>query len=167
MFDTLDHRILLSKLHYYGISGIELNFFHNDLSGRTQYADYFQFSSDTLHIKMGVPQGSIFGPLLFLIYINDLPSANDMFSILMYADDATLFSNFDNNCNEEVINAGLNNVYSLLCSNRLSLIVGKTKYVYFHTAQKTVNYPDLIINNIIIDKVADFITFLVLLFPLI
>ena len=92
---------------------------------------------------------------------------NDMFSILMYADDTTLFSNFDNNCNEEVINAELNNVYSRLCSNRLSLNVGKTKYVSFHTAQRSVNYPDLIINNFIIDGVADFITFLVLLFPLI
>ena len=85
---------------------------------------------------MGVPQGSILGPLLFLIYINDLPSASDMFSILMYADDTTLFCNFDNNCNEDVINAELNNVYSWLCSNRLSLNVEKAKYVSFHTAQK-------------------------------
>ena len=82
------------------------------------------------------------GPLLFLIYINDLPSASDMFSILRYADDTTLFCNFDNNCNEDVINAELNNVYSWLCTNRLFLNVEKTKYVSFHTAQKTVIYPD-------------------------
>ena len=105
---------------------------------------------------MGVPQGSILGPLLFLIYINDPPSASDMFSILMYTDDTTLFCNFDNNCNEDVINAELNNVYSWLSFNRLSLNVEKTKYVSFHTAQKTVIYPDLKINNIIIDRVAQF-----------
>ena len=90
---------------------------------------------------MVVPQGSILGPLLFLIYINDLPSANGtrhkkMFSIPMYADDTTLFCSFDSNCNEDVISAELNNVYSWLCSNRLSLNVEKTKYVSFHTAQK-------------------------------
>ena len=68
----------------------------------------------------------------------------------------TLFCNFDNNCNEDVINAELNNVYSWLCSNRLSLNVEKTKYVSFTQLKKTVIYPDLEINNIIIDRVAQF-----------
>ena len=92
-------------------------------------------SSETLFIKMGVPQGSILRPLLFQIYINYLQSAIDMFIILIYADDTTLFCNFDNSCNEEVINAELNNVCSCLCSNRLYLNKGKTKYVSFHTAK--------------------------------
>ena len=75
----------------------------------------------------------------------------------MYADDATLFCNFDNNYNEDVINAKLNNVYSWLCSNRLSLNLEKTKYVSFYTAiKKTVVYPNLKINNIILDRVAQF-----------
>ena len=81
-------------------------FFYNYLSRRTQYVDYLGFSSYNLPIKMGVPEGSI--------YINDLPSASDMFSILIYADDTILFWNVDNKCNEEVINAELNNVYSWL-----------------------------------------------------
>ena len=74
----------------------------------------------------------------------------------MHADDTTCFCNFDNNCNEDVIHAELNSVFSWLCSNRLSLNVEKTKYVSFHTAQKTLIYQNLKINNIIIDRVAQF-----------
>ena len=137
-FDTLDHKIMLSKLRYYGISGVELNFFRNFLSERIQYVDYLGFSSESLPVTMGVPQGSILGPLLFLIYINDLPSASDIFSILMYADDTTLFCNFDNIRNNTILNTELEKVYRWLCSNKLSLNVGKTKYMCFHTAQKKV-----------------------------
>ena len=113
-------------------------------------------SSETLSTKMSVPQGSILRLQLFQIYINDLPSVIDMFIILMFVDDTTLFCNFDNSCNKEIITAQLNNICSWLCSNRLSLNVGKTKYVSFHTAKKTVIYPDLKINNIFIVRVVGF-----------
>ena len=74
----------------------------------------------------------------------------------MYADDTTLFYNFDNIRNNTIINTELKNVYGWLCSNKLSLNVGKTKYVYFHSAQKKVIYPDLKIINICIDRVSEF-----------
>ena len=105
---------------------------------------------------MGVPQGSIFGSLLFLIYINDLPHASDMFSSLMYADDTTLFCNFDNVCSENKINSGFDNIFDWLCSNKLSLNVSKTKFACFHTKHKKIVYPDLKINTISIDRVSEF-----------
>ena len=105
---------MLSKLRYYGISGVELNFVRNFLSEKIQYVDYLGFSSGSLPVTMGVPQGSILGPLLFFIYINDLPSASDIFSILMYADDTTLFCNFDNIRNNTIINTELEKVYGWL-----------------------------------------------------
>ena len=72
---------------------------------------------------MGVLQGSILGPLPFLIYIHDLSHASDMFSILMYADDTTLFCNFDNVCSKNKIYSELDNIFDWLYSNKLSLNV--------------------------------------------
>ena len=147
---------MLSKLRYYGVSRIELKFFADHVLERSQYVDYSGISSKKLPITTGVPQGSVLEPLLFLIYINVIPTVSNIFNILMYADDTTLFCNFNNIRHENTINNEINNIYKWLCSNKLSLNVSKTKYMYFHTSNRTVIYPNLNINNSTIDRVTNF-----------
>ena len=89
-FDTLNHEILLHKLNYYGIEGTPLNWFKSYLSNRTQYVQFDNVSSNPLTISTGVPQGSILGPLLFIIYMNDMHSVSNNFDSIHYADDTSL-----------------------------------------------------------------------------
>ena len=95
-FDTLDHSILLSKLEYYGIRDNALELFKSYLSNRKQYVVLDTIQSDSVNIVTGVPQGSILGPLLFTIYINDIITCSDKFKFIMYADDTTLLTRFNN-----------------------------------------------------------------------
>ena len=165
-FDTLDHSILLKKLDYYGIRGIPLKWFQSYLSGRTQFVDYDGICSTALPITTGVPQGSILGPLLFLIYINDMHSAFNNFESILYADDTTLvksLSSFsfstestDQNLSKN-INSELQKVQEWLAANRLSLNISKTKYMIFHFPQRTVLLDlDLKINDTKIERVDEF-----------
>ena len=94
-FDTLDHVILLQKLNYYGIKSVELNLFKDYLQNRTQNVSYDKTNSDMYRISTGVPQGSILGPLLFIIYIIDLCNASELFKMIIYADDTFLYSTLD------------------------------------------------------------------------
>ena len=101
-FDTLDHSILLSKLAYYGI-GRDMcnNLLKSYLTDRYQYVEYKSARSPTKSIITGVPQGSILGPLLFLIYINDLPMVSQIFDMIMYADDTTLYCNINRDISDQ------------------------------------------------------------------
>ena len=125
-FDTLDHSILLSKLKYYGVTGCSYDLLSSYLTDRSQYVEFSGHKSDTLPISTGVPQGSVLGPLLFLIYINDLPLVSNIFDMLMYADDTTLYCNVNQNITAEVINGELLKVNQWLGANKLSLNVTKT-----------------------------------------
>ena len=90
-FDTVNQEILLRKLYKYGVRGKTLDWFTSYLTNRTQYVKLGNIESNFLQIVCGVPQGSTLGPLLFLLYINDLPNSSDMLSFRLFADDANIF----------------------------------------------------------------------------
>ena len=89
-FDTVDHNILLQKLNYYGIRGTANNWFKSYLTNRMQFVSINGYNSDKLITQYGVPQGSVLGPLLFLIYINDLHESIKFCSIRLFVDDKNL-----------------------------------------------------------------------------
>ena len=90
-FDTVNHGILLSKLYHYGVRGIPLKWFENYLYNRSQFVKIDNIKSSYETIICGIPQGSTLGPLLFLLYINDLPNCSNKLSFRIFADDTNLF----------------------------------------------------------------------------
>ena len=90
-FDTVDHSILLHKLKAMGVSSSTVGCFESYLSNRMQQMSCGSELSDALPVTFGVPQGSILGPLLFLVYINDLPSITNKCNVSLYADDTVLY----------------------------------------------------------------------------
>ena len=128
-FDSVSHNILLRKMERYGLKGPALKMFESYLSQRYQFVSLNNVKSVLSLIEYGVPQGSILGPLLFLIYINDLPEATNFF-IKLYADDTYLCTKNESIQElENEVNAGLENVYNWLASNKLTLNFKKSKFM--------------------------------------
>ena len=140
-FDTVDHDILVKKLEHYGVRGVSNNWFKSYLSNRKQFVTISQVNSDFQHMELGVPQGSVLGPLLFLLYINDLHSTIKFCSTRHFADDTNLLiKNKSLKQLKKHLNFDLRQLVSWLKSNKISLNTSKTETLIFRHPNKVINY---------------------------
>jgi hypothetical protein len=151
-FDTVNHNILLKKLEFYGIKGQALDLLKSYLSNRHQKCQVESFVSSEHLIKCGVPQGSILGPLLFLLYINDLPECLKNTRPRLFADDTNLTaSSYSIDDIEIAVNSDLENLRNWLMANKLSLNVAKTEFMLIGSPQMIRNasnsQPNILIEN--------------------
>ena len=137
-FDTINHGILIHKLEHYGFRGIVLDWFRSYLSNRKQYVLYNSFKSNIKDIMCGVPQGSILGPLLFILYVNDITHTSDVLDFILFADDTTiLYSHKDILSKFHLINDELKQVSNWFGANKLSINASKTNYMVLGTPHMT------------------------------
>ena len=147
-FDTVEHDILLSKLEHYGIRGLANKWFKSYLSNRKQYVLINGYDSNLADVKFGVSQGSVLGPLLFLIYINDFNQALKFCKVHHFADDTNLlhFSKSVYRLNKYV-NLDLKKLTYWLNANNISLNVKKTELVIFKHERKKLDSPNIKLNK--------------------
>lgn len=151
-FDTVPHDLLLKKLEHYGVRGIALNLIQSYLSNRKQFVSLEGIKSSMQDIKIGVPQGSVLGPLLFLIYINDLPNAVNNVKSILFADDTTMFAS-DKNAYDlcDTISSDMLLVKDWLIANCLTLNACKSYYIIF-SLKKVPNNLRVTIGDHVLDR---------------
>src|ERR1700733_7535395 len=136
-FDTVDHKILSKKLERYGIRGTPLKWFTSYLTNRSQRVLCNEMLSEEGLIDFGVPQGSILGPLLFLLYINDLANVSSTIFLILFADDTNVFYSHNSwRVLFDTLNRELSNISAWFCSNRLTLNPDKTNFILFRSHRK-------------------------------
>ena len=140
-FDTVDHRILIKKLEHYGVRGAASDWLKSYLSNRKQFVNIDGCSSELLDVICGVPQGSILGPTLFILYINDICNVSNLVKFILFADDTNVFCAGDNQLELECM---LNRELAKLCKwfavNKLSLNLSKTSYMLFRNRPPDVDF---------------------------
>ena len=156
-FDTVNHKILLKKLEHYGVRGIANNWFSSYLKNREQYVSISNVKSDTKHIAHGVPQGSVLGPLLFLIYINDLNQCIYFSTVRHFADDTNLLYTIDfskprNRNPARKLNIDLKALNQWLLANKISLNATKTELIYFRSKKTKIPKLKIKLNGVKLEE---------------
>ena len=140
-FDTVDHKILLDKLNYYGFRGIINQWFSSYLIYRTQTTEINSHISDKEVVSCGVPQGSVLGPLLFLLYVGDIQYCSRKLKFFLFADDTNVLYSHENlKTYELIVNIELNNLFNWLTANKLTLNRNKSNFVIFRPYRRRLNY---------------------------
>ena len=156
-FDTVDHNILLKKLEIHGVRGVSLQWFRSYLYHRSQFCLANNNLSDQHHLSCGVPQGSTLGPLLFLLYINDLPSSVSCSNTRMYADDTSIsVAALSSKDIESKLNSDLDKIKIWLEANRLSLNVSKSEFMLVGSSPRLfslIKTPKIQLGNVPIKQV--------------
>ena len=152
-FDCVDHDLLLKKLEKLGIRGLVLKWFRSYLNNRQQYVEVHGTKSPLLDIKFGVPQGSVLGPLLFLIYINDLASHVELGEMVLFADDSNLITAEESSESLEIATyIELANIQQWFQENGLVLNAGKSSYVLFRSRNKPDIDPIIMVGDEVLER---------------
>ena len=152
-FDTIDHELLLRKLEHYGIRGVAHSWLKSYLELRKQFVNVNDCNSDLLNVTCGVPQGSILGPKLFILYINDICNVSDILHFVLFADDTNIFcSGKDMKKLCKTVSIALENLNVWFAVNKLSLNVSKTNFILFGN-RKYKEEVNITINDVQIDRV--------------